>query len=713
MLAILLSIISMGQQKLTVKVSEEKSGQPIAGASILLKGSKEGVSADSLGRATIIIPMSGRISLTISAISYEEKQVILDLPVKEELLKVYLEPAENENETIVVKATRSSRTIVNIPTRIEIINGEELDEKGNMKPGEMRMLLGESTGIQVQQTSATSYNSTFRIQGLDGRYTQILKDGFPLYAGFSGGLSLMQIPPLDLKQVEVIKGSASTLYGGGAIAGLINLVSKMPKNERDLNFHINGTSAGGLDINGFYAQQFKKIGTTIFASSNTNRAYDPAGTGLTAIPKFQRYTINPKLYWNFNAKTNLNIGINSTWEDRTGGDIQYIKGHSPNGYFEKNKTTRFATQASFERTFGDNGKLIVKNSINAFTRTISIPNYIFDGNQLSTFTEISCDQHFDYLEWIGGVNLYSDNFSEKRTDSFPLRNYIQNTFGFFLQNIWTARKWLQVESGLRADYVKEKGWVVLPRISSLFKLNSKLNSRIGGGFGYKVPNIFTEQAEALHFQNIYPIDLSNTQLERSWGVNADINYRGRLFDVLNFSFNQLFFYTRINDPLILTSRPAGGLEFVTANGHVDTKGIETNVKFIYKNFKLFIGYTFTDAYNHFNTGKTTLPLNPENRLNNVLMYEIEDKLKIGIEAYYFSKQQLTDGTTGRSYWLAGLMAEKIWNRFSVYINFENMLDVRQTKFGPIYTGPISSPIFKDIYAPLDGFVINGGIKIRL
>src|SRR4030095_4632419 len=127
MLAILLSIISMGQQKLTVKVSEEKSGQPIAGASILLKGSKEGVSADSLGRATIIIPMSGRISLTISAISYEEKQVILDLPVKEELLKVYLEPAENENETIVVKATRSSRTIVNIPTRIEIINGEELD----------------------------------------------------------------------------------------------------------------------------------------------------------------------------------------------------------------------------------------------------------------------------------------------------------------------------------------------------------------------------------------------------------------------------------------------------------------------------------------------------------------------------------------------------------------------------------------------------------
>jgi outer membrane receptor for ferrienterochelin and colicins len=86
---------------------------------------------------------------------------------------------------------------------------------------------------------------------LDGRYTQILRDGYPLYAGFSGGLSILQIAPLDLKQVEVIKGAASTLYGGGAIAGLVNLVSKTPQEERELNFLANATSAGGLDLSGF------------------------------------------------------------------------------------------------------------------------------------------------------------------------------------------------------------------------------------------------------------------------------------------------------------------------------------------------------------------------------------------------------------------------------------------------------------------------------
>src|SRR5579859_1233860 len=185
------------------------------------------------------------------------------------------EPAliEKTMNEVIITSTRSNRTFQNIPTRVEFINGEELDEKGNMKPGDIRMMLNESTGIQTQQVSATSANSSIRIQGLDGRYTQLLKDGFPLYAGFSGGLGLLQTPPLDLKQVEIIKGASSTLYGGGAIAGMINLVSKLPAPERELRFLFNGTSAGGLDINGYYGQQYGKAGITLYASQNSSRAY--------------------------------------------------------------------------------------------------------------------------------------------------------------------------------------------------------------------------------------------------------------------------------------------------------------------------------------------------------------------------------------------------------------------------------------------------------
>jgi iron complex outermembrane receptor protein len=82
----------------------------------------------------------------------------------------------------------------------------------------------------------------------------------------------MQIAPLDLAQVEVVKGASSTLYGGGAIAGLVNLISKRPEEEPELSFLINGTSARGLDASAFYAAKGEKFGTTVFTSFNKGTA---------------------------------------------------------------------------------------------------------------------------------------------------------------------------------------------------------------------------------------------------------------------------------------------------------------------------------------------------------------------------------------------------------------------------------------------------------
>jgi len=107
------------------------------------------------------------------------------------------------------------------------------------------------------------------------------------------------------------------------------------------------------------------------------------------------------------------------------------------------------------------------------------------------------------------------------------------------------------------------------------------------------------------------------------------------------------------------------------------------------------------------------PLVANHRLNNVLMYEIHDNLHVGLEAYYFSKQKLNDDRTGKEYWIMGLMTEKMFENLSIFLNFENFLDTRQTKFEKIYSGPLTNPVFNDIYAPVDGFVVNGGIKLQL
>ena len=713
-MALNLCVYAQNTFKAVIKDSEKK--EPLMGVTAQVTGTTIATTSDENGQIILTGIPNGLKEIQFSYIGFAQRTDSFNFPLEDTApIEILLYEQSEDLEEIVISSTRSTRTIQNIPTRIEFIGSEELDEKGNMKAGDIRTLLSESTGIQTQQTSATSANASIRIQGLDGRYTQILKDGFPLYAGAASGLGLLQTPPLDLKQVEIIKGSTSTLYGGGAIAGLVNLISKTPTEQRDLRFHLNGTSGRGLDINGFYGQKFKKIGTTIFASHNRNGAYDPAQIGLSAIPKFERYVLNPKLFVYFNDKTKMNFGINTTIENRLGGDMLYIKGKGDNThqYFEENKTQRYSTQFVFDHTVNENSFVQIKNSVSYFNRNTAIPNYEFEGTQTATFTEASYTHSKEKSEWVTGVNIWTDNFKEKQITAFPLRDYNQTTFGAFVQNSFKATDWLQLETGLRTDYVIDYGAVFLPRVSALFQITNGLTSRIGGGFGYKTPTIFTEESERIQYQNVMPINDKTNKLERSYGANADINYRTNIGDDWTFSINQLFFYTYLDNPLLLQNPSANLYQFINSSGYIHTKGTETNIKIGYDDFKLFLGYTFTDTRLIENGTTTENPLTPKHRINSVLMYEIEDKWKIGLEAYYFSPQKLNDGTTGKDYVICGFMAEKIWERFSLYINFENFLDTRQTRFDNIYTGTITNPVFKDIYAPLDGFVINGGIKFKL
>lgn len=702
------------QNNLNVLVRNAEDKEALIGATAVLAGTTNGASADVNGYISLKNIPDGRQTITFALIGFQERTDTLNFPYSDTLY-VYMQPEGDELEEVTISSTRSSRSINDIPTRVEFIGGEELDEKANMKPGDIRMVLSESTGIQTQQTSATSANSSIRIQGLDGRYTQILKDGFPLFSGYSGGLGLLQTPPLDLKQIEVVKGSASTLYGGGAISGLVNLISKTPSKERELRFLVNGTSARGLDVNGFYGKQFnKKVGLTLFAASNSNAAYDPAGIDLSAIPKFSRYTVNPKLFINFTDKTNLVLGLNTGIETRIGGDMHYIRGNrdSLHSYYEENNTQRVSTQLAFEHRFGKCSHFTVKNSYNTFNRIIKVPNYTFNGTQNATFSEINYANHGERAEWIAGINIWTDQFSEKQQDTIALRNYDQITYGAFFQNTVKAFTWMSIESGLRVDYVQDYEPVVLPRASLLFKISPKITSRVGGGFGYKAPTIFTEESERIQYQNVLPINSTNI-LEKSYGANGDLNYRTVFSERLTFSINQLFFYTFLDNPLTLVAVGNGIYQLQNIPGHLDSKGAETNIKLGYKDFKLYLGYTYTDTKIHTRGNYITKTLTPRDKVNAVLFYEVEGKWKIGLEGYYFSPQKLGDGTTGRDYWLCGFMAERLWEKLSLYVNFENILNVRQTRFDSIYSGTITNPVFKDIYAPLDGFIVNGGIKLKL
>lgn len=668
---------------------------------------------DAFGFVEIRNIPDGKQTLTVSYVGYITLEREFIFPVtSSDTVSISLEPDSEELEEVTVQATRSSRHIDDIPTRVETISAGELDEKASMQPGNVRMLLTESTGIQTQQTSATSANASIRIQGLDGKYTQLLQNGFPLYSGFSGGLSIIQIPPLDLKRVEVIKGSSSTLYGGGAIAGLINFVTKEPTEKREISFLFNANQTKALDASGFYAQKFKKLGVTVFGSRNTQVAYDPNRDGLSDIPEFQRYSFNPRIFYYLNPSTKISLGVNTSFENRIGGDMKVIdrRADAVHTYFERNKSNRISSQLKAETKFSET-LVTLKNSISYFDRRITKPTYAFNGEQVSTFTEINAVKSNDKTEWIYGGNVWTENFTQKNDAPFKLDSYYWIT-GVFIQNNWNVSKKLILESGMRLDYTSIKKLFGLPRISALYKFTPKFTGRLTGGLGYKMPTIFSENAEERAFQNIEPLS-TDAKAETSYGGNIDVNYKTKLGEEMTISINQLFFYTRLIDPLVLQDAALsnGNYPFANANGFLDSKGFETNVKAEYKNISLYLGYTFIDANTHYDNEVKTNPLTAKHRLYSTIMYEIENKWRIAYELFHTGEQILLTTETTPSYWIMGISAEKKWKHFSVFANAENFTDTRQSRFESMYTGTIQNPSFRQIWSPTDGFIYNGGIKL--
>lgn len=712
---LLLNKYGIAQNTLQLLVQDTSKKQPLTGATVLLKEHKQQALTDSLGQATFTGLPNGKLNIVISHVTYETQTVEITLPVAPSfLLEVNLQPEEEELEEVTISTTRTSRNIKNVPTRVESIDEEEIDEKSNMRPSNVSMILHESTGIQVQQTSATSANASIRIQGLDGRYTQLLKDGYPNYGNFASGLSVLEIPPLDLKQVEVIKGPASTLYGGGAIAGVINFISKIPEEKPAYHFIINKTSLGGNDYAAFISAKNKNIGITLLASANFQKAFDVDNDDFTELPKTSYYTFSPKMFFYVNDNNTITVNNSYSHQLRTGGDINVIKGNSNfyHTYFEKNKSYRNISSIEWERKFSGKNKLIVKQSFSIFNRTISIPGYSFKGVQKNTFTDISYLHNLNKHTFIVGANYWYDDFKENAAYSGISRNSYVSTAGVFVQDTWDVSSKLSFENGLRIDGVRKYGIFILPRISALYKFSNAFSSRVSAGLGYKTPTIFTEQTETIQYQNVLP--LNNVEAERSYGGTVDISYRKKWTTDFSVFINQLFFYSRINRPLVLDTNLIQQYYFRNASQDVQSAGFETNAKFIYKDrYKLFAGYTYTYATARYLTGNQFIRLIPKHKINLALIYEIESNIKAGLEAYYTGKQILSNGTTTQPFWEMGCMIEKIFSRFSIFINAENFTDIRQGRYKRVSNAPHNNPSFDEIWTHTEGRSFNGGIKIRL
>ena len=615
-----------------------------------------------------------------------------------------------EMEEIVVQATRSGRRVQDEPIRVEVLSQEEIAEKLLMRPGNISMMLNETGGLRVQVTSPALGSANVRIHGMRGRYTQLLADGLPLYGGQASSLGLLQVPPSDLGQVEIIKGSASALYGGQALGGVINLVSKRPGPEADGEIIVNATTRDAQDFSAYVESPLGRYWSgSLLSNYNRQSVQDLDDDGWIDMPGYERFSVRPRLFYEGQDDFGIYLTAGAMSEDRRGGTV--AGGVLPDGApFQQNQDTRrYDAGLVLERPVADWGVAQLRASGTRQSHDHRFAALLEMDQHKTMMVEASVTGETSSMSWVGGLAYQADDYD---SETFPVFNYSYDSPALFAQLDRDLGSDVSVAASARWDHHSEYGDKFSPRLSLLYRPES-WTIRASWGRGFYAPTPFIEETEAAGLSRLEP--LSGLVAETAETVSLDIGYTAGALET-----GLTLFGSNIDDAVELQTVAADEVRLVNQFGVTRTRGVEALVRWRRAPYVVTASYLYLDASEPIESMPTsrTVPLTPRHSAGIVAMWEEHDRGRVGLELYYTGKQSLAENPyrdESEPYLHIGLLGEIVLGRYRLFLNLENLLDVRQTKEDSLLrqTRAPGGLWTVDAWEPLEGFIANAGIRISL
>lgn len=667
---------------------------------------------DAQGRAALSLA-AGRHRLSVARPGFHPDTIGVTLRAGADTsVTIELEAQATTLETAIVTVSRSELQIDDEPLRVEVMAGDEIEEKTQMRPADLSYLLREMSGVRVQPTSPALGAAGLRIQGLRGQYALVLSDGLPLYGSVPGGLGLLQIPPLDLQQAEVIKGAASALYGTAAVAGVLNLVSKRPAHERTLLANV--TSREGYDGALWLSRTLRRgWGYTLLAGAHRQRALDADDDGWADLPEFTRAELRPRLFWRDSAGSELLATVGAMAEDRAGGTVSGAT--LPGGEtVDESLDTRRGDAGLVARWALPRGRHASARASFAWREERRRYDDERETNRFgAAFVELSLSGTGSSTGWLLGAALGHDRFTSREA---PLADYRFTVPSAFAQASWSPAALLSIVASGRCDAHSGYGTLCAPRLSALLRPAEGLSVRLSGGGGASAPTPFSEETEGVPLSRLrLPLAL---RAERAWTGSLDVTaLRGPL------SVSATLFASRLTSAArrmeLASDSPAVAL--APSPLAMRTRGAELLALWKREPITIIADWSWLRAteWDAERGGQREVPRNPRQSGGlDVAWEEDESGTRVGLEIFYAGRQALDDDpyrTESRPYATVGLLATRRVGRAQLYLNAENLGDIRQGDHAPLLLparardGRWTVPQ----WAPLEGRTVNGGVRLTL
>ena len=586
-------------QQATFKGKISAEGKPVLGADVILRKGQEvkGTSSQASGDYQVRVP-AGTYKLTISSVGFKTITQDISLTENEVLSKNFsLEKDLLEIDQVVVTATRNIISQYKSPVVVSKVTGHIFETTQSLSLAEG---LNFTPGLRTETNCQNCGFNQLRINGLEGSYSQILVNGRPVFSSLAGVYGLEMIPANMIDRVEVVRGAGSVLYGGNAIGGTVNILTKDPTRNtfsvgNSLSLLKDGSPDNTLFANASVVSDDFDKGLTLFAYQRNRKPYDSNEDGYSEITKLHNTTFGADAFWNPTENSKVKLNLNSINEFRRGGNKFDLLPHESD-ITEQLRHRILAGDLAFER-FSDD--LAHKFSLYTSAQYTDRDGYYGGGlgyavNSKANFDNLSADDQEEYfkalakyghtteLVGVGGaqyaytitpelnLSLGSEYKYDKVNDNYIGQNrsvdQVVRTYGNYLQVEWNPAKKLTLLGGSRYDYVDIKGSYrfagvdkdsnkqiskFVPRLTAMYDITETLKLRGSFAQGYRAPQAFDEDlhTEVLDGDPIFVELDKDLTSETSNSYTASLNYTKREG---NTQANLILegFYTHINNRFI-------------------------------------------------------------------------------------------------------------------------------------------------------------------
>lgn len=484
-------------------------------------------------------------------------------------------------EDVVVTGTKTEKLVEKAPVKTQVVGRKEIERK---KASNLADTLEGTSGVRIENDCQNCGFTQVRLNGLEGRYTQILIDGNPVFSSLAGVYGLEQIPQEMIERVEVVKGGGSALYGGNAVGGVVNVITARPR-KNFANFSFKGGAVGmtepefRLGADAGVTNEARNLALHVFGGATTREPWDANGDGFSEIGKVRQVMAGAETYMDVPHDGELELKFHVLQEKRRGGD-SFDKPEHDAAIAESVNTHRYGGELRFSQLvnshlsydlgyglayterdsyYGAGGDVSLDNppteeqweikqaALGAYGRTKN-PVHTADATLNIAYSALG-----EQIVTVGGQFL-----SDSLDDRFPgygrqVDEHYWDVAGI-LQHDWMYTDWAETVIGVRFDKHSElDAAVVSPRAALMFTPQKWLRLRTAFSSGFRAPQVFDEDLHITIVSGEGQVVYNDPDLkpERSYSVAQQVEFDFDLDNGWEVKTGLNGFWTRINDAFVL------------------------------------------------------------------------------------------------------------------------------------------------------------------